>query len=194
MAKYTLTIKQIVENNIKIFDFNYPFYDYTKKVEFQNLFIDHFYFDEIGFESVGRFKHQLENKLNLIMPYYNKLFETQLLEQRILDNYDVTETFTKDTTASSGSNSTSESKSLYKDAPKTKIDIDKIDIVNSITKDFNESASNGSVNGKEQWTRRMTGNIGVQTDSDAIIKYWDSLRNVTDEIFNELSVLFMGVY
>ena len=40
----------------------------------------------------------------------------------------------------------------------------------------------------------MTGNIGVQTDADAIVKYWTSLRKVEQEIFDELECLFMGVY
>ena len=40
----------------------------------------------------------------------------------------------------------------------------------------------------------MKGNIGVQTDADAIIKYWKSIRNVEQEIFDELECLFMGVY
>ena len=40
----------------------------------------------------------------------------------------------------------------------------------------------------------MQGNIGVQTDADAIKKYEEVLRNVDEEILNKLEVLFMGVY
>ena len=40
----------------------------------------------------------------------------------------------------------------------------------------------------------MTGNIGVQTDADAIIKYEQSLKNIDDMVFEELEILFMGVF
>ena len=40
----------------------------------------------------------------------------------------------------------------------------------------------------------MEGNIGVQTDADAIIKYWQSLRQIEIEIFKQCDDLFMGVY
>ena len=40
----------------------------------------------------------------------------------------------------------------------------------------------------------MQGNIGVQTDADAIIKYWESLRQIENEIFEQCSNLFMEVY
>lgn len=275
MSKYTVTIKEILDNDIPIFDFEYPVYKPEFKPLFEQSFIDHFYFDEIGFETIARFKHNLKTKLNLIMPYWNKVYMTQDLEQRILDNYSITETFektnsntnigtsiientnigtinsantntatTKTDINTSGTNITDSSNvetdntvnvKLYKDAPKTKVDIEKLDTVNNITKDqsntvntidndvtassnsqedgtitnniqedvivSNNTQEDGKVsnniidNGTESWTRNMDGNIGVQTDADAIIKYWLSLRKVTEEIFNtELSVLFMGVY
>lgn len=180
MNRYTLTIQDLIENDVNIFDFEYPYYlEGQPKKDFEQLFIDHFMFSEIGHETVSRFKHQLKVKLNLIMPYYNKIFESGLVELRLLDNYDVTETYTRNT---EGTN-----KNLYKDAPKTKIDIDKMDIVNSISKDIHDNS--------ETWERRMTGNIGVATDADAITNYWTSLRKLTEEIFEkELSDLFMGVY
>lgn len=184
-----------MENNVNIFDFNYPFYKEELRETFQNYFIDYFYFDEIGHETIARFKHNLKIKLNLVMPYYNELYMTQDLEQRILDNYDVTETFDRQNTGDATNTINSTNKNLYKSAPKTKIDIDKIDIVDSINKDENNSSVNEFTSNSEKWERRMTGNIGIQTDADAIIKYWDSLRKVTEELFQkELSQLFMGVY
>lgn len=194
MAQYTLTIRDIIESGINIFDFDYPTFNEDLKKEFEKCFIDHFYFDEIGSESVGRFKWLLKSKLNLIMPRYNKIFSTQLLDQRILDNYDITETFTKEFNGDSNSNYNSTSKNLFKDAPRTKIDIEKMDIVNSINKDLGEGTSNTLNKGAEKWERKMTGNIGVATDSDAIQSYIKSIRNVTEEIINDLEYLFMGVY
>ena len=136
------------------------------------------------------------------LPYYNKIFLTQEMEQRILDNYDVTETYIRSVVSDTVNNSTTSlnnknnvvSKNLYKDAPKTKIDIEKFDTVTNLTKNEGTTSADGFSSNTEKWERRMTGNIGVQTDADAIVKYWSSLRKVEQEIFDELECLFMGVY
>lgn len=207
MAHYTMTIKQILKMGIPIFDFDYPIFSENYKKTFEQLFLDHFLLEEIAHETVGQFKHRLKTKLNLVMPYYNKIYQSQELEQRILDNYDVTEVINRVVTGDTIRNldgttsNNSINKNLYKDAPKTKIDINKFDVVTNLSKDEHEGSStnktteNSNSNNIENFTRTMKGNIGVQTDADAIVKYWTSLRNVTLEIFeNEMTELFMGVF
>ena len=199
---YTVTLNQMIENNVTIFDFDYPIFREEYRETFEQHFIDYFLDEEIAHETVAQFKLRLKSKLNLIMPYYNKIFMTQEMEQRILDNYDVTETYNRNVVSDSVNSVTSTTKNLYKDAPKTKIDIEKFDTVTNLSKDESNSiiegstvnSSDGFSSNNEKWERRMTGNIGVQTDSDAIVKYWSSLRKVEQEIFEELECLFMGVY
>lgn len=207
MVNYTLTLQQIINGGIDIFDFEYDLFDNNYKSTFEQLFIDYFYTEEIAHETVGLFKHRLKTKLKLVLPMYNKIYMTQELEQRILDNYDVTEIInrvvTGDSTRSMDTSSIRNGieKQLYKDAPKTKIDINRFDVVTNLTKNEADETSTNKANevnesnNSENFTRHMTGNIGVQTDADAIIKYWQSLRNVTLELFdNELSSLFMGIF
>ena len=191
---YTVTLNQMIQNNVTIFDFDYPIFREEYRETFQQHFIDYFLDEEIAHETVAQFKLRLKSKLNLIMPYYNKIFLTQEMEQRILDNYDVTETYNRNVVSDSVNSVTSTTKNLYKDAPKTKIDIDKFDTVTTFTKNEGTTAADGLSSNTEKWERRMTGNIGVQTDADAIVKYWTSLRKVEQEIFDELECLFMGVY
>ena len=191
---YTVTIKEMIENDVNIFDFDYPIFREEYRKTFEENFINYFFDDEIAHETIALFKHRLKVKLRLIMPYYNKIFETQEMEQRILDNYDVTETYNRNVVSDSVNSVTSTSKNLYKDAPKTKIDIDKFDTVTNLTKNEGTTSADGFSSNTENWERRMTGNIGVQTDADAIVKYWTSLRKVEQEIFDELECLFMGVY
>lgn len=191
---YTVTLNEMIKNNVTIFDFDYPIFREEYRETFEQHFIDYFLDEEIAHETVAQFKLRLKSKLNLIMPYYNKIFITQEMEQRILDNYDVTETYDRRVVSDSVNSVTSTSKNLYKDAPKTKIDIDKFDTVTNLTKNEGITSADGFSSNTEKWERRMTGNIGVQTDSDAIVKYWSSLRKVEQEIFEELECLFMGVY
>ena len=226
MERTTLTLGEIIENNVNIFDFDYPFYSEDYRPTFERHFIEHFYFDEIGQETVAKFKQRLKIKFNLIMPYWNKIFLADELEQRILDNYDVTETYTSNIeNTSNGINQNTNNivnnnvsnvstqntnKNLQSDTPVTKTDLEQVDYFSNITKDINNGIVNNSTNEEsniksdtitnvnnnriENWERRMQGNIGVQTDADAIIKYWQSLRQIESEIFEQCSNLFMEVY
>lgn len=226
MERTTLTLGEIIENNVNIFDFDYPFYSEEYRPTFERHFIEHFYFDEIGQETVAKFKQRLKIKFNLIMPYWNKIFLADELEQRILDNYDVTETYTSNIENTSNginqntnnivnnniSNVSTENtnKNLQSDTPITKTDFEQVDYFSNITKDINNGIINNSTNEEsniksdtitnvndnriEKWTRTMQGNIGVQTDADAIIKYWKSLRQIENEIFKQCSNLFMEVW
>ena len=80
MANYTLEIRELTDNPlIGLFTFDYDFYsDNPKdKEEFEKLFIEWYYFREIGFETPERFKLKLQAKLNVIMPYYRQLALTE---------------------------------------------------------------------------------------------------------------------
>ena len=193
MERTTLTLGEIIENNVNIFDFDYPFYSEEYRPTFERHFIEHFYFDEIGQETVAKFKQRLKIKFNLIMPYWNKIFLADNLEQRILDNYDVTETYTREIANNSTATNESTNKNLQSDTPVTKTDLEQVDYFSNIVKDIGNNTSNVNNNSLENWERRMQGNIGVQTDADAIIKYWQSLRQIEKEIFEQCSSLFMEV-
>lgn len=202
MAQYTLTIKQLLENNVELFDFDYPIFDEEYRKVLEEKIINHYYFREIGQETVGRFKFFLREKMNLIMPHYNKYYKAQNLEQRILDNYDVTEIYERTLSSSNlvSSNSTNKDKNinLFSDTPMGKIDIDKNDYVSNMSKlevsGENENLTNTTGDNKEQWKRTMHGNIGVQTDGEAVMVYINSLINVDLLVLNELNELFMGIY
>ena len=194
MANYTIELRTILENNVNIFDFNYPIFDESYRAKFEENFINHFYYREIGFETISRFKHHLKTELNILMPYYNKLYTSQGLEQRIPDNYDVTETFERNTTGSKTGVNEDVNKQLFSDTGRKRVDINGIDYVSTINKETNSTTSNINDENNERWTRKMQGNIGVQTDADAIIKYESSLKNVDLLVFNELEKLFMQIF
>lgn len=52
----------------------------------------HYYTREIGYETVGLWKLKLNQKLVEIMPYYNQLYESELIKFDPLKNVDVTKT------------------------------------------------------------------------------------------------------
>ena len=97
-AKYTLELRKIKP----VFDFDYDFYDSEFKCDFEKKFIDHYYFYEIGFETIARFKHHLRSHLNKKMPYYTQLYKSEMKAQDIdfLLNKDLKETFVRELEAS----------------------------------------------------------------------------------------------
>lgn len=101
MAKYTIDVYTLLkDNNFKVFNFDYDFYtdDSNIKQAFETKFIDRYMFNEIGFETVSRFKHYLKERLNSIAPYYKQLYETELKSKDIqfLLNKDLKETFIRE--------------------------------------------------------------------------------------------------
>lgn len=75
------SVKEIInKSREKIFDFDYPIFDSSYKAVLETKILRHFYTREICEETVGLWKIRLESKLNEIMPYYNKMYESELIE------------------------------------------------------------------------------------------------------------------
>jgi hypothetical protein len=89
---------RIEKGRTKLFDFDYPIFDPNFKKDFETHFIRHFYTREIGFETEGLFKFHLETWLQIHMPYFNKLFESELIDYNPLENSQAESTHTTDKT------------------------------------------------------------------------------------------------
>lgn len=59
---------------------NYPIFDEGHRAILNNKIIRHYYFREICCDSPERFNLYLETKMDEIMPYYNRLYKSELLE------------------------------------------------------------------------------------------------------------------
>ena len=59
---------------------DYPIFDEQYRPILEKKILRHYYTREIAFETVGLWKLKLNAKMNEIMPYYNKLYESELLE------------------------------------------------------------------------------------------------------------------
>ena len=83
---------------------------------------------------------------------------------------------------------------MYSDTGRKRVDINDVDFVSNINKMVGDSSSTSKEDNTEKWTRKMQGNIGVATDADAVTSYEKALKNIDLLVFNELDILFMGVY
>lgn len=76
----------------KIFNFDYPIFDEKYRLVLEKKILKHYYTREIAHETVGLWKLHLDAKMNEIMPYYNKLYESELLDFNPLYEVDLTTT------------------------------------------------------------------------------------------------------
>lgn len=70
-----------------IFDFDYPFYSNERRPIFETKFLKHFLFREISADTPYRWYLYLSETFNLIMPYYNELFESTLYSYNPFENF-----------------------------------------------------------------------------------------------------------
>ena len=87
---YSQIEKVIEKSKEKIFDFDFPIFDESYRSVIETKILKHFYTREIGLETVGLWKLKLNVKMNEIMPYYNQLYKSALLEFNPLYDVDVT--------------------------------------------------------------------------------------------------------
>lgn len=78
MAVYTITLAELVRAKYPIFDDSWTTFIPEHKAELCAKILRHYHFYEIGSETADRFKYNLNEHLALIMPYYNKMYETEL--------------------------------------------------------------------------------------------------------------------
>ena len=77
MSKYTAELRTIIDNNFDIFDFMYERDPKSIAIlsneDLQKGFIDHYYFREVGFETLERFKHKLKSQWLESIENFDKL-------------------------------------------------------------------------------------------------------------------------
>lgn len=86
------SINEILEKSApKIFDFDFPIFDEEYRLPLEVKILRTYYTREICEETVGLWKLRLQTKLCNIMPYYNQLYKSALLEFDAFSDVNYTE-------------------------------------------------------------------------------------------------------
>lgn len=204
MAKYTTQIKSVCESfsgldfsdplvthrydkviaasRANIFNFNYPIFSESYRPVLETKILKHFYFREIAFETFGQFKLYLDDKLNIIMPYYNKLYESEQFDFDPFLDTDYEITHDEDTTRVGNFNGTDNithdgSTSSVKDTDNTDTLVYNDSVINTHNDDV-DKYHHGTL---EKGTNKTTTNTGNQMNNV-------NLKNkVSDKDVEELS-------
>ena len=205
MAKYTITIKRLIDNNFDFQMTNYPIFNENYREILNNNILHHYYENEIGFETAPLFRFYLNQKLNEIMPYYNELYKVQkkLIDDKLLlNNVNLTEELkgSNTTKTSSVSQSTNKGKNLFQDTPQGNISQQDINAQNvyatNITLNDNSINDNSSANGcgTNEYIKAIIGNNGSKFNIDILNDIKNNLMNIDLMIINDLNELFMQIY
>ena len=160
-------------------------------------------FDEIGFETVARFKHYLKEKLNRIAPYYKQLYQTELrcMEDDIdfMLNKDLRETETIKGSNTSNSktqaNSTTLNKESYLDNGNASLELSEGNMT-GISSSEGNGITDSTQDGENEQTRTLLsqGNIGITSSAELLTKWRETLLNIDLMIFEECNDLFMQIF
>ena len=221
MSKYTTTIRQLQKNNFNFGLTSYPIFDEAYRNTLNNNILNYYYESEIGVETAELFKKLLNDRMMLIMPKYNIMYQAQeeLIEsENLLGNVNLTETMDKDVSSSldqhdtgnatqTGS-STANNKNLYQDTPHGSISMETLDSQNvyatnftidnntnsSSVQDYSNSTRDQDASGTEDYVKTIVGNNGRKYNVDVFNNVVANLKNIDMLIINELDDLFMGIF
>lgn len=212
MSKYTVELRKVIESRgeeeVLSWFMDYDLTDYLtqdeinvvmergtwSKEKLAKKILDHYYMREIGFETVGLFRHQVKVAMQEIMEEKLPLIYSAAIKYDPLVNVDFTEEYTGENAGNSSSNSTG--LTVQSDTPQGQISKSAIlggsyASSTSATDMDDTTATTGS----ETYTKRTKGNSGVSATAQKMVEqYRDNIIMIDRDIIRDLSSLFMSIY
>lgn len=236
MSKYTTQVRFICETSAKLTEsggFNnvedildkswnkifsdFPIFDERYRAELCKKILRHYYTREICCETVGRWKLFLSDKMKNIMPYYNQLYQSELLKIQPLVSVDKSVTHegsgseTKTTNRNSSNISSSRTDgstdtwSYYSDTPQGGINgLESNDYLTNATHNVGMDGTSSSLNASNTDSETGTGNrsdsyvdkvLGYDgNQSEMLLKFRETFLNIDMMIIYELRDLFFALW
>lgn len=236
MSKYTTQVRFICETSAKLTEssgFNdiedildkswnkiftdFPIFDEQYRAVLCKKILRHYYTREICCETVGRWKLFLSDKMNNIMPYYNQLYNSELLKIQPLVSVDrsvthrsygsETKTTKRNSTNSNSSRTdgSTDTWSYYSDTPQGGISgLESNDYLTNATHNRGTDGTNSTLNGatsdnengegtrKNLYVDKLLGFEGNQ--SEMLLKFRETFLNIDMMIIDELKDLFFTLW
>lgn len=220
MAKYTVELRRVCDtftrNEVEKWFKDWELSDYLTPeeiavVETKGTFskdslaqqiVDAYYLREIGFESVGMFKHYAKTTMRQIMGTYAQLIYSASIQFDPLVNEDFTETFraNRENTANSSSSSNGSGFGIQSDTPQGQMNKSNLlsgKYASNAQASEDETSGQTEANGKEEenYIRTTKGNRGISSNIPYLLtQYRKYIMNIYGDIIKECNVLFMGIW
>lgn len=227
MSKYTTEVRFVCEYNAgltesdgyqsveqilndcwdKIFDFDFPIFDENYKPVLCKKILKHFYTREIGEETVGLWKLRLDMRMNEIMPYYNKLYESELIKFNPMYDVDLTRDHTlesngtREYTDNGTVSSTSKDVTKYSDTPQGSLQnvesgayLTDATIVDSTNSGTSRNTGDSATTNMDEYLEHVVGKNGGRSYSSLLKEFRETFLNIDMMIIEELDDLFMQIW
>lgn len=220
MSKYTIELRKIIEyqgrDEVEGYFKDYCINNYLRPHEVETILnaniwskdrlaekiVDHYYMREIGYETIGLFKHYAKVYMREIMERYLPLIYSSSINYDPLVNVDYTETFTRNITGSGESTSTNTASGLSVNSDTPQGQISKSSILSGnyasntgASETESEINDNTTSNTDETYTKKVKGNSGVSATAQKMVEqYRKNIIAIDEQIIKELDKLFMGLY
>ena len=182
------------EGRARVFNFDYPLTDKINKEDFEVNIINHYLTRRIGAETFTLFQINLNAKLNEIMPFYNKMFDS-------IDGIDLLNDVTtrtgddkSNTSNSLENNSTTTSDKRYSDTPQNNLqNVKDGAYVTEYNFDTNTDNSNseGSSENNREYSETITKSPSNKIDKLKTLQ--SEVKSIYTLIYKELDDLFYGL-
>lgn len=227
MSKYTTEVRYICENECgadssngssnvdyiinnswaKIFTTNIEFFDEEYRKVLCCKILKHYYLREIGCETVGLWKLWINTKLEEIMPYYNQLYKSALIEFNPMHDTELKREhgreFTGDVNTKENNNINSDSTNwqLYSETPQGSIsDLDSNSYLTNATKDTSKNKTDTTNNGNtkttttENYIEKISGKNNGNSFSKMLKEFRDTFLNIDMMVVKEFEDLFFMLW
>lgn len=182
------------EGRARIFNFDYPLTDKINKEDFEVNIINHYLTRRIGTETFTLFQINLNAKLNEIMPFYNKMFDSIDGIDLLNDVTTRSGTDNSNTSNSLENSSTTTSDKRYSDTPQNNLqNVKDGAYVTEYNFDTNidNSNSEGSSENTREYTETITKSPSNKIDKIKTLQY--EIKSIYTLIYKDLDDLFYGL-
>lgn len=171
MSKYTTKLRWLIESGYDLGLKTYPIFDESYRAELNSKILAHYKFREIGFETAGLFRDRLNEKMGLIMPYYNQFYKSAMLEFNPLLNSKIQES------TDSKKGETAKTDTMQKIKGTTDTTSNRDETINDTTKGTKNNTEEGTNHGTASDTKNRK-EVGSDTPQGLL-----SIGNIENQLY-----------
>lgn len=193
-------VDDIIQKAIpKIFSFDFPIFDEAYRNVICTKILMHYYTREICEEVVGLWKLRLQTKMNEIMPYYNQLYKSELLNFNPLNDTEIVTTHkaNRNENSDTTNNTSGTSRDLFSDTPQGGLDgVESEKYLSNARKIINSDTgtNNYKATTTDDYINSVKGKSGSVSYSAMLKEFRETFMNIDMQIIEELSPLFFGLW
>lgn len=212
MSKYTTEVRWIVEQTLDDLELehsesnwprvwkavgldDYPIFDEAYRDTLNTKILRHYYTREIAAETAGRWRMFVRDAMHLIMPYYNQLYESEIIANGISPLTDRDKTVTEHASGKSSAEGATDTQDVFSDTPQSEMvpdQIKKMQYATNVTIADTDTKSSSEYDNEVE--RHETG-YG-QSQSELLQKYRETFLNIDKDVVEdrELRECFLTIW